>query len=159
MASISAADDTRLGSAVATLVPAHPAESGLHPLPDAEDTAACCREVGAEARFLGVLTCQDVPVRWRRAFVGSFNFDPRSAQLNTELGLVIESPALAGKLQSFFDTEVPRLAYQVMLTEDGKLEWTDASDGGKVYDTEPGASARRRGTVEVLSVLPIEWLL
>lgn len=94
-----------------------------------------------------------------RAFVGSFNFDPRSAQLNTELGLVIESPVLARRLQSFFDTEVPQLAYKVELNKDHKLEWTDASDGGKAYDTEPGTSAWRRGTVEVLSVLPIDWLL
>ena len=31
----------------------------------------------------------------QRVFVGSFNFDPRSKHLNTELGLVIDSPELA----------------------------------------------------------------
>jgi putative cardiolipin synthase len=30
-----------------------------------------------------------------RIFVGSFNFDPRSAGLNTEMGVVVESPRLA----------------------------------------------------------------
>ncbi|MBS1135759.1 MAG: hypothetical protein H6R02_2900, partial [Burkholderiaceae bacterium] len=31
----------------------------------------------------------------KRVFVGSFNFDPRSARLNTEMGMVIDSPKLA----------------------------------------------------------------
>jgi len=94
------------------------------------------------------------------AFVGSFNFDPRSAKLNTELGLVIESPALARQLQSFFDTQVPRLAYQVELEKSDKLEWSETTAGGRtVYGDEPGASAWRRTMVGFLSVLPIEWLL
>ena len=95
-----------------------------------------------------------------RAFVGSFNFDPRSAQLNTELGLLIESPQLAHQLQSFFETQVPRLAYQVTLVQNGKLEWIETdSDDRKVYSTEPGTSAWRRGMVRFLGVLPIDWLL
>ena len=37
------------------------------------------------------------------AFVGSMNLDPRSRHLNTELGVVIESPELASKLVEIFD--------------------------------------------------------
>ena len=33
----------------------------------------------------------------QKLFVGSFNLDPRSAKLNTELGVIIESPELAGR--------------------------------------------------------------
>jgi len=96
----------------------------------------------------------------RHAFIGSFNFDPRSARLNTELGFAIDSPQLAGQLRSFFDTEVPELAYEVVLNKDGDLEWHEASpEGSKVYLTEPGSSAWRRGSVRLLSVLPIDWLL
>src|SRR4029434_10299223 len=29
-----------------------------------------------------------------RVFIGSFNFDPRSVELNSEMGVVIDSPAL-----------------------------------------------------------------
>ena len=44
-----------------------------------------------------------------RIFVGSFNFDLRSALLNTEMGLVIDSPALAQRLAEVFDsTGAPR---------------------------------------------------
>ena len=95
-----------------------------------------------------------------QAFVGSFNFDPRSARLNTELGFVIDSPPLATRLRSFFDTEMPRLAYQVVLDKDGDLQWIETtSDGDKIYGTEPDTSAWRRGAVHVLSFLPIDWLL
>ena len=52
----------------------------------------------------------------RRLFVGSFNFDERSALLNTEMGLLIDSPVLAANLVSqAFDEEVPRRAYEVRL--------------------------------------------
>ena len=95
-----------------------------------------------------------------RMFVGSFNFDPRSAKLNTEMGLVIDSPAAAQKLKAFFDTEVPLLAYEVHLTDKGKLHWIERTrEGQKIYDSEPGASAFRRAGVGFMSILPIEWLL
>jgi phosphatidylserine/phosphatidylglycerophosphate/cardiolipin synthase-like enzyme len=96
-----------------------------------------------------------------RIFVGSFNFDQRSAHLNTEMGLVIESPALAQQLSSAFEREVPKLAYEVRLTADGHCaEWVDRRNGGEVrYDTDPGTSMARRAWIDFLSILPIEWLL
>ena len=95
-----------------------------------------------------------------RMFVGSFNFDPRSAKLNTEMGLVIDSPAMAQQFKAFFDTELPLRAYEVRLTGNGSLQWIERTpDGEKIHDTEPGTSAWRRGSVGFLSILPIEWLL
>ena len=49
----------------------------------------------------------------RRVFVGSFNFDPRSAHLNTELGFVIDSPAMAREIAAAFDRAIPANAYDV----------------------------------------------
>jgi putative cardiolipin synthase len=96
-----------------------------------------------------------------RIFVGSFNFDPRAALLNTEMGLVIDSPLLARGLAEGFYTQVPLIAYKVRLAPDGRgLQWVERSAAGeKVFDTEPGTSAMRRLGVGVMSVLPIEWLL
>jgi putative cardiolipin synthase len=95
-----------------------------------------------------------------RLFVGSFNFDPRSAKINTEMGLVIDSAVIAEKLKAFFDTEVPFLAYEVRLTDKGKLQWIERTrEGEKIHDAEPGTSAFRRAGVGFLSILPIEWLL
>jgi putative cardiolipin synthase len=96
-----------------------------------------------------------------RVFVGSFNFDQRSARLNTEMGLVIESPVLAQREAAFFDSEVPKIAYEVQLTPDGgELVWIErTASGEKRYDTDPETSWLLRREVDVMSILPIEWLL
>ena len=96
-----------------------------------------------------------------RIFVGSFNFDQRSARLNTEMGLVIDSPTLARALAEAFDTIVPLAAYEVRLAPEGRgLEWIERSAAGeKRYDTEPETTWLLRAKVEFLSILPIEWLL
>ena len=96
-----------------------------------------------------------------RIFVGSFNLDPRSARLNTEMGVLIESRTLAQRLAAAFDDSVPSAAYEVRLRADGQgLEWIERSATGETrYDTEPGTSWTARGKVDLLSILPIEWLL
>jgi putative cardiolipin synthase len=97
-----------------------------------------------------------------KIFVGSFNFDPRSARLNTELGVVIESAVLAGRLAATFDTVVPLRAYEVRLAPDGDgLQWIERSASGeeKRHDHEPETSGLKRFGVQILSILPIESLL
>jgi putative cardiolipin synthase len=98
----------------------------------------------------------------RRIFIGSFNFDPRSARLNTEMGVVVDSPAIAGRLARAFETVVPLAAYEVRLVEGGDdLEWIERlSDGSeRRYTSEPETGAFKRFTVQLLSILPIDWLL
>jgi putative cardiolipin synthase len=95
-----------------------------------------------------------------RVFIGSFHFDPRSAELNTELGFVIDSPALAQQIRAAFDNRISANAYEVRLSDDGSLYWVERRDGELVrHDTEPGTSFWQRVGVSFLSVLPIEWLL
>jgi putative cardiolipin synthase len=95
-----------------------------------------------------------------RIFVGSFNFDPRSARLNTEMGLVIESPILAQRLAEQFDTVIPLLAYEVRVAKDGDLEWIDRSaTGATTYADEPGATPTVRAWMRLLSELPIDRLM
>jgi putative cardiolipin synthase len=93
----------------------------------------------------------------KKIFVGSFNFDPRSAKLNTEMGLVIESPSLARRLSAVLDGASPALAYRVTLEPDGSLRWHDGL--GATLDDEPETSWARRLKVRIFSWLPIEWLL
>lgn len=95
-----------------------------------------------------------------RFFVGSFNFDPRSRKLNTELGFVIDSPLLAQEIEAAFNSTIPANAYEVRLSETGRLYWIERREGEVVrHDTEPGTSVWLRSTVWFLSLLPIEWLL
>ena len=96
----------------------------------------------------------------KRVFVGSFNFDPRSAELNTELGFVIDSPAMAYEIHEAFMGQVPTTTYEVHLSEDGEVYWTEHSDGSVIrYDSEPQSGIWRRIWVGFLSLLPIDWLL
>lgn len=92
-----------------------------------------------------------------RVFVGSFNLDPRSAALNTEMGLVVDSPTLARRLSAGLDGLFPDHAWRVARDAAGGLRWLD---GGPVpAATEPGVGVFRRAAVRAMSWLPIDWLL
>ncbi len=97
----------------------------------------------------------------RRVFVGSMNFDPRSIRLNTELGFIIDSPALAQALEQAFERDLPTRVYGVRLGEDGRLAWVERRENGPdvVHRREPGITLGRRLWLGLLSVLPIEWML
>ena len=95
-----------------------------------------------------------------RIFVGSFNFDQRSIHLNTEMGLVIDSVALAGELTSTLDQRMPTRAYEVRIDKQGKLHWIERPNGKEIrHDVEPGTTWWKRAAVKGLSWLPIDWLL
>ncbi|MET0543112.1 MAG: phospholipase D family protein [Variovorax sp.] len=115
---------------------------------------------GSSGSSTASLHAKTIAVDRSRIFVGSFNLDPRSAHLNTEMGIVIDSPVLAGGLSSQLDDRLPNEAYEVKLTSDGKLEWIEHDARGITrYSSEPGSPARRRLWVDFLSLLPIEWML
>jgi putative cardiolipin synthase len=95
-----------------------------------------------------------------RVFVGSFNFDPRSSRLNTELGFVIDSPALATEIATAFKERIPSAAYRVRLSENDRLQWEEHRDDENLsHDEEPGTRLWKRLGVSILALLPIEWLL
>lgn len=106
------------------------------------------------------LHAKTIAVDRERVFVGSFNFDPRSANLNTELGFLIESRPLAERMHDAFERMAPGRTYEVRLSPEGELYWVERSDGAEVrHETEPGTTAWQRTAVAMLSLLPIEWLL
>jgi putative cardiolipin synthase len=107
-----------------------------------------------------ILHAKTFTVDNHRLFIGSFNFDPRSIHLNTELGFVIESPRLAAAVSRAFETDIPMRAYEVALTDYGRLNWREQGpDGTVIHATEPGTSTFQRWGIRILSCLPIEWLL
>ena len=95
----------------------------------------------------------------QRIFIGSFNFDPRSARLNTEMGVLVESPQIAMALSRALDrTEA---VYVVSEGPDGEITWSETRESGEVvtYDREPNTTALKRGVVVLMSWLPVEWVL
>ena len=122
------------------------------------------KKMKRKKRFLGSsgssLHAKTFAVDRKHVFVGSFNFDPRSANLNTELGFVIESPRLAQRINQAFYDEIPAHAYHVKMTENGRVYWTEQRDAGvQTYTSEPHSSVWRRVSVLMFSWLPIEGLL
>ncbi|MFN3474159.1 MAG: phospholipase D family protein [Blastomonas sp.] len=96
----------------------------------------------------------------QKLFVGSFNFDPRSMHLNTELGFLMDSPALAQRLQQLFSEPMRERAYRVQLSSAGKLQWIDErSDGTVIHSHDPGTTLLRRAQVVFWRAMPVEWLL
>jgi putative cardiolipin synthase len=95
-----------------------------------------------------------------RVFVGSFNLDQRSANLNTEMGVMIEDPRLADALSHWMDRAPQDVAYEVILTGDGQLEWIELTSEGQIrYHKEPKTGFFKRLLVRIFGWLPIEPLL
>ncbi|NKE45459.1 phospholipase D family protein [Roseomonas frigidaquae] len=91
-------------------------------------------------------------------FVGSFNLDPRSAALNTEMGAFVDHPTLARELRAEHDRLAdPARSWRLGL-EEGRLTWTGSGPDGRLRTLrrEPDASLRRRVLARVLRWLPIE---
>jgi putative cardiolipin synthase len=99
----------------------------------------------------------------QRLFIGSMNFDQRSMHLNTEIGLIIDSPELAQQTAKRFEAMVqPANSYEVaLLPRDGerspRLVWRTEEDGKAVeYDLEPARSNGQRLGLKLLSLLPLD---
>ena len=94
-------------------------------------------------------------------FVGSFNLDPRSAAINTEGGLYIESPKIAGELLAHMSKGVdPKSSYRVMMDSKGKLFWITEIDGKRViYHSEPETDGWKRFKSGFIEILPVELQL
>jgi putative cardiolipin synthase len=99
----------------------------------------------------------------QKVFLGSMNFDQRSMHLNTEIGLIIDSPALAEQIARRFEAMVqPANAYTLALRPSDAeasptLVWRTEEDGQAVaYETEPARSHWQRIKAHFLSLLPLD---
>lgn len=118
------------------------------------------RRAGRFGSAASSLHAKTFVVDGERVFVGSFNFDPRSARLNTELGLVIDSPPLAQQIATAFREPIPANAYEVRLDAHGDLYWVEQRDGQELrYYHDPDTSFWQRAEVAFFSLLPIEGML
>ncbi|MDN5693570.1 phospholipase D-like domain-containing protein [Psychrobacter pulmonis] len=95
-----------------------------------------------------------------QVFIGSYNVDPRSANINTEMGVIINDEELAKQLHSALSDELLGQAYEVKLLENGSLQWHTVEAGEKVvYDSEPRVDISDHVWLAIMSWLPIDWLL
>ena len=95
----------------------------------------------------------------RQVFVGSLNLDPRSIDINTEMGLLIESEPLVSGMTDRVQTHIPRIAYRLQLDDRGKISWHATIDGQDVVETkEPLTSWWQRFSAWVLKIAPEQQL-
>jgi len=135
-------------------VPAYAGGIDLHVL--AIRWAGFLMTVGAGAA-LATLHTKGFIVDRKETFLGSFNWDPRSAYINTELGVIMKSPELTGTLVDQIDAKRDSQAYEVILNDRGKVRWVDRAGGGEiVLDKEPQTSWWRRFTVGFYRILPVK---
>jgi putative cardiolipin synthase len=93
-------------------------------------------------------------------FVGSFNFDQRSLNINNEIGLLFHDPEVAGGAAKHFEENVNKVAFEVRFSRKGgseNMHWTGGQGGPDVVmEEEPYATTMQKLIVGILKWLPIE---
>lgn len=125
--------------------------------PDAEVRGA---EIFAASGAKATMHTKAYVVDRKQVFIGSFNFDPRSANLNTESGLLIDSAFLGEYFGGNFDAEVASQAWEVYLDERDRLRWRGLEGGREVvYQSEPLATFWQRFVAAFTRILPVRGQL
>jgi putative cardiolipin synthase len=87
-----------------------------------------------------------------KVFIGSMNFDPRSALINTEMGIIIDSPGLGKEMLRLAERDMaPENAWQVKLDEQGKLIWVNSDE---TVTRQPARNAWQRFLDGFFRILP-----
>ena len=99
----------------------------------------------------------------RRVYIGSMNFDRRSRGLNTEMGVILDSPELSQQVAArFAEMTQPESAYALALRpapSAGKasIVWRTRQDGKDLELTkEPERGHWQKFKVDVLKLLPLD---
>lgn len=94
-------------------------------------------------------------------FIGSFNFDPRSAYENTEIGIVLGSAEIAGGLVEWLEKHLSLVAFRLELyTDEEGIEhilWHGLENGReRTFTADPYTGFWRRFGLGLVGFLPIE---
>ena len=110
---------------------------------------------GAESPERLTLHTKLIVIDRRYLFVGSLNLDPRSIEINAEMGLLIDSPELAELVAEGIAKDLPKLAYKVSIGDRRFLEWRTNVDGREIVENnEPLSSRWRRFKAWFLRIVP-----
>jgi putative cardiolipin synthase len=82
------------------------------------------------------------------------NFDPRSANINTEMGAIIDSPALAADLRALMLRDMSgENAWQVLLNDKGKPYWVNSDE---TVEDQPTRGTMQNVMNVIFKVVPKE---
>ena len=104
--------------------------------------------------FVGLHTKASVVDR-SKVFIGSFNLDPRSREINTEMGVLIDSPELAEELAERMEYLMqPENTWQVKLDDEDNVIWV-SYDG--TLTRQPAQSTWQRVQDWFFKIFPKEY--
>ncbi|TZG36944.1 phospholipase D family protein [Agrobacterium sp. B1(2019)] len=91
-------------------------------------------------------------------YIGSLNFDPRSASLNTEMGVVFNSAPLVARMDEIFAKEIrPSMSFALEIDKGRHIVWMTEEQGRtRTYRREPDAAISRRIVAGIMRFLPLE---
>jgi putative cardiolipin synthase len=93
-------------------------------------------------------------------YIGSFNLDPRSREINTEVALLVDSAPLAQQMLALLDRDFqPQNAWHVVLEDNGKTVAWVTEGSAEVYHRPPETGFWRRFTARIVGALPIRGQL
>ena len=93
----------------------------------------------------------------KKAFIGSFNLDPRSVYLNTEMGIMFEHAELTEELRNLYLRNISSNNSYRLFVKNDQLYWEDTRGEAPIlFDRDPETTWWQRLMVRVLSWLPIE---
>ncbi len=122
--------------------------------PDAEIRGEIADRPPVSSGFMGLHT-KAIVVDRKRAFIGSMNLDPRSSEINSEMGVIIDSPALADKLAAVMRRNMmPGNSWHVLLSPDGALRWVSAEE---MLDIQPARDWLQRVEDEFFMLFPKDY--
>lgn len=116
------------------------------------------RLIGSSAPAHASLHAKVYVVDRKDVMIGSFNLDPRSIELNTEIALIVHSPEIAAQvLQMFNEVTSPAESYKIELSDHDQLLWkTEEDETPKTYTGEPKPGLWRTIEADMIGLLPIE---
>ena len=121
---------------------------------DAAIQSEVCDTKPTVSQFVGLHT-KALVVDRQLTYVGSMNFDPRSAALNTEMGVIIDSPTLGEELATLIERDISATnSWRVSLSGDGKIQWEHDSE---VTTVQPARNLWQRAQELFFRAMPKEY--
>ncbi|WP_257231464.1 phospholipase D family protein [Acinetobacter sp. YH12027] len=135
--------------------------------PDAENLNTNTKELAEKSKVSlkglsrSSLHAKLMAIDEKQVFIGSFNFDPRSAYLNTEIGVLLNSPRLAKAIHYTMDENLSKYAYKLVLNADQQINWKIKLSNGqtRIYPREPKIKWWQKAGVKFVSWLPLEGFM
>jgi putative cardiolipin synthase len=119
------------------------------------------KKLGNDAR--ASLHAKTLMIDQNKVFVGSFNLDPRSSAINTEMGILLHNAALGQRMLAWYQGAAREHVYEVRLDSRDRMYWLerDGASGQQAvrWDVEPHTGPLQRALTWLMGFLPIEPLL